>query len=85
MASVNGQVVEYDGAEPVVAEGDVPANQDLPALAYSKDGSGPLIEWLVDEHRWNIPVPEPEPEPEPTGVFGGEEGIFTEGGGIFTQ
>lgn len=83
---VNGQVVEYVGSEPEQDDIDAPADTDLPALAYSQDGSGPFIEWLVDEQRWNIPdSPTPEPESGSTGVFGGSQEIFGGGAGIFTQ
>lgn len=54
---VNGQVVEYGGEEPDVDIGEVPANLSLPALAYSEDGTGPTVEWLIDEQRWNTPEP----------------------------
>lgn len=47
---VNGQIIEYTGAEP--AEDDVPVDQDEPALAYSQDGSQPILSWNTTNHVW---------------------------------
>mgnify|MGYP007100135129 CR=1 FL=1 len=77
----NGQIVEYVGSEPEQDDIDAPADTDLPALAYSRDGSGPTIEWLADEQRCNIP--EAPSVPGETGVFGSEGGVFGSEGGIF--
>lgn len=46
------QVLLYNGASPT-ADGIVPPNPDLPALAYKRDGSGPIYGWNTLTLAWN--------------------------------
>lgn len=82
---VNGQVIMYDGEAPETS--DVPQDQDLPAIAYKEDGSGPLFTWdsAVKEWQEGSDSALPETPSQPTGVFGGEQGIFGGEQGIFSN
>lgn len=46
-----GQIVQYT-TDPTT-EGLTPTDQDLPAIAYQKDGTGPTITWSTTTHVWN--------------------------------
>lgn len=47
----SGQIREYT-TDPTT-EGLTPTDQDLPAFAYQKDGTGPTISWNTTTHVWN--------------------------------
>ena len=40
----------YVGDAPDVE--DVPVDQDLPAVAYKQDGTGPILTWDAEAHIW---------------------------------
>lgn len=48
----SGQLVIYTTTDPT-ADGQFPANQALPAVAYKLDGTGPTFVWNTTTHIWN--------------------------------
>jgi hypothetical protein len=47
---VNKQVIMYEDDAPDTE--DVPVDQDSPAVAYKKDGTGPILTWDTEAHIW---------------------------------
>lgn len=45
-------IYEYTGTDPN-SDGIVPDDQDLPAIAYKADGTGPIYGWNTSTHVWN--------------------------------
>lgn len=50
--STNGQLVVYESTDPTT-EGLTPTNQNAPAWAYKRDGTGPSYSWNPTTHVWS--------------------------------
>lgn len=48
----SGAVLEYTTTDPTT-DGIVPTNVNDPAVAYSRDGTGPTYVWNTVTHVWN--------------------------------